>query len=58
MFSNGKHVILRAHYLLGFWGGIFGDRCEDLGILEDFWMVLVDLLVGLLVPFPTVARVF
>ena len=25
---------------------------------EDFWTVLVDLLVGLLVPFPTVARVF
>jgi hypothetical protein len=26
--------------------------------LKDFWTVLVDLLVGLLVPFPTVARVF
>jgi ABC-type uncharacterized transport system permease subunit len=26
--------------------------------LTDFWTVLVDLLVGLLVPFPTVARVF
>ena len=25
---------------------------------SDFWTVLVDLLVGLLVPFPTVARVF